>query len=74
MADDQHYQAIRAATQRIAREQNVLRIARYEAEEMMEKLRQRQDPPLSEVEATEAAYSCMAEYLGRAIAAGLFVR
>jgi hypothetical protein len=29
---------------------------------------------MSEVEVTEAGYACMAEYLARAIAAGLFVR
>jgi lysophospholipase L1-like esterase len=74
MAKDEHYQAIRAVTQKIARQQNVLRIARYEAEETMEKLRRQQGEPLSEVEATEAGYSCLAEYLARAIAAGLFVK
>jgi acyl-CoA thioesterase I len=74
MAGDKHYQAIRAATQKIAKEQNVLRIARYEAEETMAKLMREQGEPLSEVEMTEAGYACLAEYLGRAIAAGLFVK
>jgi hypothetical protein len=74
MADDPHYQAIRLATQKIAREQNVLRIARYEAEEMLDRMRREQGTPLSEVEVTEAGYECLAEYLARAIAAGLFVR
>src|SRR5258706_914284 len=72
MAKDPHYQAIRAATQRIASQQNVLRIARYEAEETMERLRREQGLPVSEAEATEAGYACSAEYLARAIAAGLF--
>jgi hypothetical protein len=74
MASDPHYQAIRAATQKVARELNVLRIARYEAEEMLDRMRQEQGTPMSEVEVTEAGYECLAEYLARAIAAGLFVK
>jgi acyl-CoA thioesterase-1 len=74
MASDPHYQAIRAATQKVAKELNVLRIARYEAEEVLDRVRQEQGTPLSEVEVTEAGYECLAEYLARAIAAGLFVK
>ena len=71
---DEHYQAIRAEIQRIAKEQNVLRIGRYEAEETLEKIRREQGGvPKSEVETTELDYACMAEYLARAIAAGLFL-
>jgi hypothetical protein len=74
MATDQHYQAIREATQKIAKDQNVLRIARYEAEEMLDRIRREQGAPMSEVEVTEAGYSCLAEYIARAIASGLFVK
>jgi hypothetical protein len=75
MARDLHYQAIRAAIREVAREQNVLRVGRYEAEETLEKIRQQQDGlPVSEAAVTEAGYVCMAEYLARAIAAGLFAR
>jgi lysophospholipase L1-like esterase len=75
MAKDLHYQAIRAAIREAAKEQNVLRIGRYEAEETLEKIRQRQDGlPVSEAAITESGYVCMAEYLARAIAAGLFAR
>jgi hypothetical protein len=53
----------------------VLRIGRYEAEETMEKARREQGgAPLSEEAVTEADYACMAEYLARAIAAGIFLR
>jgi acyl-CoA thioesterase I len=75
MVRDQHYQAIRAAIQLIAKDHNILRIGRYEAEETLEKIRGQQGGvPLSEAEVTEAGYACMAEYLARAIAAGLFLR
>jgi lysophospholipase L1-like esterase len=74
MAGDLHYQAVRTAIQEVAKEQKVLRVGRYEAEETLEKIRQQQGAPLSEAEVTESSYVCMAEYLARAIAAGLFVK
>jgi acyl-CoA thioesterase I len=74
MAKDPHYQAIRKIIQDVASEQNVLRIGRYEAEEILEKIRREQGVNISETEVTEAGYVCMAEYLARAIAAGLFAR
>jgi acyl-CoA thioesterase I len=74
MSKDLHYQAIRTAIQEVAKKENVLRISRYEAEETLEKIRREQGVPVSELEVTEANYVCMAEYLARAIAAGLFVK
>jgi lysophospholipase L1-like esterase len=74
MAQDLHYQAIRTAIKEIAKKDHVLRISRYEAEEVLERLRQQQGVPMSEAEVTDASYVCMAEYLARAIAAGLFVK
>jgi lysophospholipase L1-like esterase len=75
MVRDLHYQAVRAAIQDIAKTRNVLRISRYEAEEVLERIRREQaGPPISQAEVSEASYVCMAEYLARAIAAGLFVR
>lgn len=72
---DEHYQAIRAAIQQVAKDHGILRIGRYEAEETMEKIRDRQGGNfLSETQVTEAGYACMAEYLARAIAAGLFLK
>ena len=73
MAKDLHYQAMRAAIDDIARKQMVLRIGRYAAEETLEKLRREQGALMSEAVVTESSYVCMAEYLARAIAAGLFV-
>lgn len=73
MARDPQYQAIRKAIQAIAKEQNVLRIGRYDAEATMDRIRAEQGVEISEAEVTEAGYVCLAEYLARAIAAGLFV-
>ena len=74
VAKDQHYQAIRAAVREIAKENAVLRIGRYEAVETIERIRQEQGDPASEIELGEAGYVCMAEYLARAIATSLFAR
>jgi lysophospholipase L1-like esterase len=74
MAQDLHYQAIRTAIKEIALKEHVLRISRYEAEEILEGLRREQGVPMSEAEVTDASYVCMAEYLARAIAAGLFAK
>jgi len=74
MAGDLHYQAIRAAIDDIAKKQMMLRIGRYDAEEILEKLRRERGALMSETEVTEPSYVCMAEYLARAIATGLFVK
>jgi acyl-CoA thioesterase I len=74
MTKDQHYQAVRRAIQDIAKDQNVLRVGLYEAEETLEKIRQKQGVVLSDIEASNSDYGCVAEYLARAIAAGLFAR
>ena len=74
MTRDLHYQALRAAIDDIAKKQMVLRIGRYDAEETLDKVRHEQGSLMSEAEVTESSYACMAEYLARAIAAGLFVK
>lgn len=74
MVRDAHYQAIRRAIADLAKEQGVLRIGRYEAEEVLEKLGREQHDALNEAALTESSYVCMAEYLARAIVAGLFVK
>jgi hypothetical protein len=74
MADDPHYQAMRMAVREVAKEQAVLRIGRYDAVETIQKIRLQRGEPATETELTEAGYVCMAEYLARAIAIGLFAR
>lgn len=74
MANDPHYQAIREAVHVVARQQGVLRVGRYEAVETMERIRKQAGQPASENELSETGYACMADYLAKAIAAGLFAK
>jgi acyl-CoA thioesterase I len=74
MTKDAHYQAIRQTILDLAKEQNVLRVGLYEAEETLEKIRSKQGIVLSEIEATDSDYTCVAESLARSIAVGLFTR
>ena len=75
LANDPHYQAIRAALTRIAEEQKVLRIGRYEAMQVIEQSRNTDGKtPPNEFSLTEAGYSCLAEYVVRAVTSGVFAR
>ena len=75
LATDPHYQAIRGALSRIADEHKVLRIGRYEAMQVIEQSRTRNDKsPPNEFSLTEAGYSCLAEYVVRAVTSGVFAR
>jgi acyl-CoA thioesterase I len=75
LATDAHYQAIRAVLQQIAVEENVLRIRRYEAVEILGRtLRATGRPEPSDFGLTEAGYNCMAQYVARAIAVGLYAK
>lgn len=75
MARDAHYQSIRVALRRIAQEENVIIVRRYEAMEILDKARRAESAgSFDEFEQTEAAYSCMAQYVARAISAALFGR
>ncbi len=75
LTKDAHYQAIRKSLKKIAGEQGVLRISRYEAAETIARIRsEKGTPPMSNERLSEAAYECSAEYLARAIAAGLFLK
>ncbi|HEU4380379.1 MAG TPA: hypothetical protein VFR73_17535, partial [Hyphomicrobiaceae bacterium] len=75
LVKDPHYQAMRASLQHIANTENVPRIGRYEAMEILARtLREngRRDP--SEFGSSETAYDCMARYVARVIAVGLFAK
>jgi acyl-CoA thioesterase I len=75
LVKDPHYQAMRASLQHIANVEHVPRIGRYEAMEVLARtLREtgRRDP--SEFGSTDASYSCMAQYVARAIAVGLYAK
>jgi len=75
LVKDPHYQAIRASLQHIANSQNVPRVGRYEAMEVIARtLRENGRPDPADFGPTESAYNCMAQYVARAIAVGLFAK
>lgn len=75
MADDPHYQLIRATLSKVAEEQKVLRIGRYEAMQVIERAHSLADTtPPSEFALTESGYGCLAEYVARAVTSAVFMR
>jgi hypothetical protein len=75
LAKNEHYQAIRASLRRITAAENVMRITRYEAMEVLSRtMRENGRPEPSDFGLTEAGYNCMAQYVARAIAVGLFAK
>jgi acyl-CoA thioesterase-1 len=75
LATHEHYQAIRASLRRIVAAEGVLRIGRYESSEILARtLREEGQPEPSTFGLNEGGYNCMAQYLARAIAVGLFAK
>lgn len=75
MAKDPHYQAVRKALRDVARREQVLRIGRYEAVEMLDAVKMRENGrAVDEQEVTDDGYLCMADQVARLLAAGLFAR
>lgn len=75
LAKDEHYQAIRASLRRIANAENVLRVGRYEAMEVLSRTKQASgQPEPSDFGLTATGYNCMAQYIARTITVGVFGR
>jgi acyl-CoA thioesterase I len=74
LAKDPHYQAIRRALSEITAAKHVMRIGRYEAMRVIERAKQTGDGGTDEFVLTEEGYSCLAEYVARALTSGLFAR
>ena len=75
LVTDTHYQAIRASLQRISARENVLRIRRYEAGEILGRtMREAGRPEPADFGLNESGYNCMAQYVARAIAVGLYAK
>lgn len=75
MARDAHYQAIRVALRRIAQQENVIIVRRYEAMEILARAhRTETGSAADEFADSETAYDCMAQYVARAITVALFGR
>jgi lysophospholipase L1-like esterase len=76
LAKDAHYQAIRMSLRRVALAENVLRIGRYEAMEVLARSMASGNgrPELEDFGLTEAGYNCMAQYIARTITVGIFAK
>lgn len=72
---DPHYQALRKALQRVAAQQNVLLIRRYEAMQLLAQARAAgNEEPANEFTVTEKGYECLSEYVVRAITSGIVIK
>jgi lysophospholipase L1-like esterase len=74
LATDPAYQAMREGLRRIAKTENILRIGRYEAMEVIANIKDGGTPDRTEFDQTEAGYNCMAQYIARAITVGVFAK
>jgi acyl-CoA thioesterase I len=75
LAKDPHYQAIRMSLRRIATEENVLSIGRYEAMEVLSRTAVSDGrPEIDDFGQTDTGFNCMAQYIARTITVGVFAR
>ncbi len=72
LRDNPAYQSIRNAIAEVARSEGLLRMRRYEAGEILEKMRAKSEEAMPGEDLTALGNACMAEYLARALATGLF--
>lgn len=72
---DEHYQAIRRALRTTAERKRVLWIGRYEAMQVIEQARATAGGPSpNEFAMTDEGYTCLSEYVARALTSGAFAR
>jgi acyl-CoA thioesterase-1 len=72
---DPHYQHIRNVVRRTAEEHKVLYIGRYDAMQVIEQAQSAPGAaPPNEFALTEAGYTCLAEYVVRAVTSGIFAK
>ncbi|MGE3064025.1 MAG: SGNH/GDSL hydrolase family protein [Hyphomicrobiaceae bacterium] len=75
LAKDPYYQSIRMGLRRIATNESVLRVNRYEAMEILSQVQNGNRPPdPDEFGNPERGYDCLAQYLARAISVGLYAK
>jgi lysophospholipase L1-like esterase len=75
MEQDQNYRAVRELLRKIAGQENVMIVRRYEAQRLLQQA-QKSGGGLGpdEFERSEAGYVCLAQYMARAITLGIFGR
>ena len=74
LAANEGFQRIRKVIRDVVREQGILRIGHYESIEALDRVRRQQGEPTSEMDLTDAGSNCLADFLSRALAVGLFAK
>lgn len=74
LARNAGYQQIRQVVREVVREEAILRIGHYESIEALDKVRHQAGQPASELNLSDAGSVCLADFLSRALAVGLFAR
>lgn len=74
LAANEGFQRIRKVIRDVVREQGILRIGHYESIEALDRVRRQQGEPTTEYDLTDAGSHCLADFLSRALAVGLFAK
>lgn len=74
LANDPSYVGLRNIIADVARDEKVIRLRRYDAEQALSKLNRDTSEGFDFAQNSEASSICTAEYIARAIAAGLFIK
>jgi len=73
MEQDQNYRAVRELLRKIAAQENVMIVRRYEAQRLLQQAEKSGGGLIpDEFERSEAGYVCLAQYMARAITLGIF--
>ena len=73
MEQDEHYGKVREMLRTVATKQNVLIVRRYEAQRLLSQAQASGGGLFpDEFQRTEAGYTCLAQYMARAITLGIF--
>jgi acyl-CoA thioesterase I len=73
MEQDQNYRAVRELLRKIAAQENVMIVRRYEAQRLLQQVQKGGGGLVpDEFERSEAGYVCLAQYMARAITLGIF--
>jgi len=74
LAANEGFQRIRKVIRDVVREHGIPRIGHYESIEALDRIRRQQGEPTSELDLTDAGSNCLADFLSRALAIGLFAK
>lgn len=74
LSGNEGFQKLRRAIRDVVREHAILRVGHYESIEAIDRLRRQEGEAASELDLTDAGSVCLADFLSRALAVGLFGR